>query len=211
MAAVEPGTPGVGLVARARGILLAPDRTWAEVAGEASTANELYKSYVMPLSAIPPVAGLVGVVAFRGFDIAGVGLQPTLVTSLLEAVMNYALTLVGVFVMAVLIETVAPMFGGVRSRSQAFKLAAYSGTALWVLGALALIPSLWFLASILGGLYSLYLLYLGLPRLMKVPVERAITCFAVILVLTVILAILKGELVARIAELGGPLAATRPR
>jgi hypothetical protein len=67
------------------------------------------------------------------------------------------------------------------------------------------------LASILGGLYSLYLLYLGLPRLMKVPVERAITCFAVILVLTVILAILKGELVARIAELGGPLAATRPR
>jgi hypothetical protein len=112
MAAVEPGTPGVGLVARARSILLAPDRTWAEVAGEASTANELYKSYVMPLSAIPPVAGLVGVVAFRGFDIAGVGLQPTLVTSLLEAVMNYALTLVGVFVMAVLIETVAPMFGG---------------------------------------------------------------------------------------------------
>jgi hypothetical protein len=211
MAAVEPGTPGVGLVGRAKAMLLQPDRTWAAIAGEPATANELYRSYVMPLAAIPPVAGLVGVVVFRGFDIAGVGLQPTLATSLIEAVMNYALTLVLVFVMAVVVETVAPMFGGTRSRLQAFKLVAYSGTALWVGGALALIPSLWFLASILGGLYSLYTLYLGLPRLLKVPAERALTCFAVILLLAVILAVLKGELVARIAELGGPLAATRPR
>lgn len=207
MAAVEPGSPGASLLARARSLILRPERGWDAIAAEPASPNEIYKAYVLPLAAVPSICGLVGVLAFRGFHIASVSVQRSFAGSLIEAVMSYALTLVLVFVMAVIIEVAAGLFGGVRDRGQAFKLAAYSGTAFWVAGVFSLYPSLAFPAGVLGGIYSLYTLSLGLPKLMKVDRDRALTCFAVILVAAIVLALLKGEITARAAEMGGPLTA----
>jgi hypothetical protein len=207
MAAVEPGSSGASLLARVRSLVLRPERAWDAIAAEPATPNEIYKAFVVPLAAVPSVCGLVGVLVFGGFHIASVGVHPTLASSLIEAVMSYALTLVLVFFMAVVIEVAAGLFGGVRDRGQAFKLAAYSGAAFWAAGIFALYPSLTFPAGVLGGLYSLYTLNLGLPKLMKVDRERALTCFAVILVAAIVLALLKGEITARAAEVGGPLIA----
>jgi hypothetical protein len=207
MAAVEPGSSGASLLARVRALIFRPESSWDRIAAERATANEIYKAYVLPLAAVPSVCGLIGVLAFRGFHIASVSVQRSFAGSLIEAVMSYALTLVLVFVMAVVIEVASGLFGGVRDRGQAFKLAAYSGTAFWVAGIFALYPSLTFPAGVLGGIYSLYTLNLGLPKLMKVDRERALTCFAVILVAAIVLAMLKGEITARAAEIGGPLIA----
>src|SRR3546814_4593139 len=69
------------------------------------------------------------------------------------------LTIVGVFLFALIIDWLAPRFGGTSSRVQAVKVAAYSATAGWVAGIFALVPSLAMLSIL--GLYSLYLLYLG--------------------------------------------------
>lgn len=207
MAAVEPGTPGASLLARARSLILRPEGSWDRIEAEPANPNDIYKAYVLPLAAVPSVCGLIGVLAFRGFHIASVSVRRSFAGSLIEAVMSYALTVVLVFLMAVVIEVVAGLFGGVRDRGQAFKLAAYSGTAFWVAGIFALYPSLTFPAGVLGGIYSLYTLNLGLPKMMKVDRERALSCFAVILLAAIVLAMLKGEITARAAEIGGPLVA----
>lgn len=204
MGVVEPGSAGESLFARARAMLLRPSRAWAAIDHEAVSARELYRGYVAPLAAIPAVCGVVGMVLF-GYSIAGIGFQANLATSLIEAVVDYLLTLVAVFLTALAIDALAPSFGGVRDRGQALKLAAYSGTALWVAGLFALYPSLGLLVAILGGLYSLYALYLGLPRLMRAPPENALTYFAAILGVILVILVLKGVVVARAAELGGPL------
>ena len=96
------------------------------------------------------------------------------------AVITYVLALVSVYVNALIIDALAPSFGGTKNSLKAFKVAAYSGTAAWVAGIFQIIP----LLGILGilGLYSLYLLYLGLPRLMAVSADKAIGYTVVVVI-----------------------------
>src|SRR3546814_8308964 len=79
---------------------------------------------------------------------------------------------VGVWVLAWIINALAPTFEATRNPVQAMKVAAYSATAAWVAGVFQIVPSLGWIGAILG-LYSLYLLYLGLPILMKAPAAKA--------------------------------------
>lgn len=204
MSVVEPESAGESLFARVMAMLFRPARAWAAIETETVSARELYRGYVAPLAAVPAVCGFVGMLLF-GYSIAGIGFQANLATSVIETLVDYVLTLVAVFLTALAIHALAPSFGGVRDRGQALKLAAYSGTALWAAGVFGLYPSLGLLVAILGGLYSLYTLYLGLPRLMRAPQENALTYFAAILGVILVILVLKGVVVARAAELGGPL------
>ncbi|MDQ3209015.1 MAG: YIP1 family protein, partial [Gemmatimonadota bacterium] len=87
-------------------------------------------------------------------------------------------------------DALAPTFNGQRSQIQALKVAAYSSTASWVAGIFALIPGVRFLTIL--GIYSLYLLYLGLPVLMKSPREKAIGYTVVVILAAIVLFMLVG-------------------
>lgn len=156
---------GARLTKRVRAILTAPATTWDEIEQEPASLAGLYLTYVMPLAAIGPVAGFIGAVVF-GNPKDGVAFRPPVLTALGAGVAAYVTTLVGVFVLAVVINTFAPSFGATRSQVQALKVAAYSGTAAWVAGIFLIFPPFGPLAFLVG-IYSLYLLYLGLPKLMK--------------------------------------------
>jgi hypothetical protein len=84
------------------------------------------------------------------------------------------LGLVGVIVMAKILEALAPSFGGPRDGDAALKLAAFYPTAAWVSGAAVIIPILGGLVAFAGAIYSLYTLYRGVPIVMRVPQERAL-------------------------------------
>ena len=87
-------------------------------------------------------------------------------------VVGYVLNLAGVYVLALAIDLMAPSFGGTRSRIQGLKLAVYAWTASWLFAVFQLVPQVSGLAII--GIYSLYLLYLGIPRLMKAPEDKGL-------------------------------------
>ena len=74
---------------------------------------------------------------------------------------------------------------GTKNEIQALKVAAYSGAASWLAGIFMLVPALSFLQIL--GLYSLYLLYLGLPLLMKAPEEKALVYTVVVIVVGVLI------------------------
>lgn len=207
MTAAEPGKRRSSLIGRARGMLTRPQATWAEVAVEPVQVSDLYLGYVLPLAAIPALCGFLGIYIFGGFQIASIGVRPPLSGAATEALAGYGLTLVLTYVLAIVIDLLAPRFGGVADRTQAFKLVAYSGSGLWLAGILAIYPALGIPATMLGALYSLYLLYLGLPRLMRIEEGRAISCFALLLLAIALLGALKGVITARALELGGPLMA----
>lgn len=165
MSIVEPGSLGARLTARVRAILTAPAATWDEIEREPASQAGLYLTYVMPLAAIGPVAGFIGAVVF-GNPKDGVSFRPPVLSALGAGFAAYLTTLAGVFLLAVVINAFAPSFGATRDRVQALKVAAYSGTAAWLAGIFLVFPPLGALAY-LAGVYSLYLLYLGLPKLMK--------------------------------------------
>ena len=121
-------------------------------------------------------------------------------------VMSYVLSLVSVFVLALIVDALAPTFAGQKDRIQATKTAAYSYTAYWVASIGTLVPWLGFLILIAGGMYSIYLLYLGLPHTMKSPPDKAAGYTAVTVVVAIVLgwviALVSGAIMGR-AVLGG--------
>jgi hypothetical protein len=170
----------MSLIERAKNILLQPGKEWPVIDGETTDTVSLYTGYVIPLAAIGPVAVAIGMSVF-GMTLPYMGtvrLSPG--TAIVHAVVSYGLALAMVYVLALIINALAPTFAGKQNLNQALKVAAYSMTAAWVAGVFSLIPMLGIL-GLLGGLYSLYLLYLGLPVLMKVPQEKALAYTAVVI------------------------------
>ena len=84
---------------------------------------------------------------------------------------TFVFAIIGVFILAFIINALAPTFGAQKDSNRAFKVAVYSYTPAWIAGALHILPALGVL-GIIAALYGLYLLYLGLPALMKVPKKR---------------------------------------
>jgi hypothetical protein len=178
------------LVGRIKGILLKPKQEWDVIAGETTSIAELYKSYVVILAAIGPVAGIIGT-SLVGITLPFVGtFRVPITTAVASAVVQYVLTLVGVYVLALVIDALAPTFSGQKDMNQAFKLAAYSYTPGWLAGIFIIIPMLGILGLV--GLYGLYLLYVGLPALMKSPSEKSLGYTVAIVIAAIVIFVIIG-------------------
>jgi Yip1 domain len=161
----------MNITERIKGILFRPKDEWQIIAGEATPIAELYKTYVIILAAIGPVASFIGMSLFGISLPMGGAFRVPITSGIMNAVLQYGLTLVGVYALAMIIDALAPTFSGEKNLNQAFKLAMYSCIPGWLVGIFMLIPALG-VFSILG-LYGLYLLYVGLPVLMKSPKEKS--------------------------------------
>ena len=113
--------------------------------------------------------------------------RPGIGASLTNMVLNYVFTLAGVYIMALIIDMLAPSFGGGKNQIQALKTVTYAYTASWVAGIAQFIPWLGILILLAGSLYSIYLLFLGLPVMMKCPKEKAVGYTAVSIITAVII------------------------
>ena len=205
MSIVEPGSGGASLVARVKNLLLQPSPTWDEIDRESATVGGLYMGYVVPLALIAPVCTAIGLAVFgAGVGLGGFGvtLRFTPTWLITQAVLTFALSLASVYILALVIDGLAHNFGAVKDRTQAFKVAAYAPTASWVAGVFALLPQLGIVA-LLGAIYSLFLLYKGLPKLMKAPEARAGSYFGVVLVVAIIVNIVILALVGSVMALSG--------
>ena len=104
--------------------------------------------------------------------------------------------MVGIFVMAKIVEVLAPRFGGPSDPAAALKLAAYAPTASWVGGAFMIIPFIGWIPALAGGLYSLFLFYIGTPTVMRIPKERVMVFALSVVVVAVLVNILIGAVIA---------------
>jgi hypothetical protein len=185
----------MSLVDRVKRILLSPRTEWAVINAEQTTPAALYTGYIMPLAAIGPVARLIGFTVF-GIPIPFMGTyRVPFGSALTGAIISYVLTLAATYILALIIDALAPSFNAQRNQIQALKLAAYSSTAAWVAGIFMLIPALGILGIV--GLYSLYLLYLGVPPLMQTSQEKALPYTGVIVLAAIVLFVVVGMFAGR--------------
>lgn len=179
---------------RARSLLVSPRTEWPVIAAEPATVVDLYRDYIVVVAAIPPVCQFVKIsilgYAWHGFRVYRLGIGPGLTAAMVE----YALSLAAVYVLAVIIEWLAPNFAAQPNRVQALKVAGYSYTASWVAGVAQIFPGLYVLFALAGAIYSIFLLYLGLPGTMRVLPERSAGYTAV----TAIIALVIGWVIALI-------------
>jgi hypothetical protein len=190
------------IIARAKAILVTPKTEWPVIAGEPSTVGDLFKGYIFVLAAIPAVFAFLQMSVigtnmwFAGRMRFGIG------TGLSMMVVQYVLALAGVYIMGLIIDALAPTFGGQKDRVQAVKAIGYASTAYWVASIATILPGLGWLIGLAGAVYSIYLLYLGLPHTMKAPQDRAAGYTAVAIVVAIIVNIVIGAVVGSVVGLG---------
>ena len=183
----------MNLIERVTAILLKPQQTWPVIEAEQTTVGDLYKNYIAPLACIPAVAGFIGlsIVGITGI----VSFRVPIVTGLVNMVVGYVLALVMVYVLSLIVNALAPKFGGEQNSINALKLVAFGLTASFVGGIFSIIPALTAL-GVVAALYSVYLIYCGLPVLMKCPQDKAVAYTAVVIVCGVVATIVVSFLTA---------------
>lgn len=169
------------LIARAKNMLVKPTEEWGAIEVEETSPLELYTGYAMLLAAIGPLASLVGM-TFMGVQVP---ISTAMIQSLL---LTYVIGLIGVYLLSVIINVLAPAFGGMKDSTQALKVAVYSLTAAWLGGLFLLVP-VYSVLMLFASLYSVYLLYRGLPVLMRSPQQRAFGYTVAVIVTTLIIGI----------------------
>jgi hypothetical protein len=193
------------LADRVKRILTDPKNEWRVIEPEQTTTEKLYREYIAILAAIPFVASLVGGVLIGSPGLFGWSRTP-IVGGLIGAIVGYVLALVGVFLAAFIVDKLAPTFDSQPNQMQALKLVAYAYTPYWVAGAAGIIPVLGTLIGLLGGLYCIYVFYLGLPVMMKTPEAKVIpymlVAAVVIIVVTFIMAVVAGLMAAPFLLIG---------
>ena len=165
------------LFQRVKAIILTPQTEWPVIAREPAEPASLFTGYVAILALIPAVAGFIGMALIGGYV--------SIMTGLISAIVGYLMTFVGVFVVALIADALAPTFNAQKNFTNALKLTVYSYTPVWLAGIFALIPGLSFLQIL--GLYGLYLLYVGLPPMMQAPRDKALLYAGAIVVIALII------------------------
>jgi hypothetical protein len=189
----------MNLIQRVTNICLNPKTEWPVIEAEPASTAELFKTYIIPLSAIPAVASFIGMTIF-GMSIPFMGtIRTPFMAGLTTLILTFGLGLLSTYLISLIINALAPSFGGEKNPLQALKVTAYAFTPAWVAGILQILPSLGII-GLLAGLYSIYVLYLGLPVLMKAPQEKAVGYTAVSVICSIVLMVI---IMAVVGALGG--------
>lgn len=167
----------MNLVDRVKNILLSPRTEWPTIAAEAATVQSLYTGYILILAAIAPIALLI---RSGGAAIAA-------------AIAQYVVALVIIYLLALIVDALAPTFNGTKDFTQSLKLVAYSYTAPWIAGVFLLLgTTIGGLIGLLAAIYAWYTFYLGVPALKKCPPEKAVGYTIVVVLCGIVLAIVLG-------------------
>jgi hypothetical protein len=169
----------MSIVERVKGMLISPRAEWAKVAAEPMTVQGIYTGYVMILAAIAPLAMLVGFGSVR------------------FAIANYLTVLVMTAVIALIVDFLAPHFGGSKDFVGALKLSAFSYTPAYLGGILHLLGAAGGLLILLAALYAYYLFYLGAPVLKKSAPEKALVFTIAVVIVGFVIGMLLGITLGR--------------
>jgi len=192
----------MSLIERVQSILLKPKQTWPVIAAEPADVATIYSRYVVILAAIPAICAFIGWTLVGG-GAFGVSYRLPIATGLVQMVVGYLLSLAIVYVLALIVNALAPTFGGTKDIVAALKVVAYGSTAGFVGGVFSLLPSL-SLLGLLASLYSIYLIYTGLPVLMRCPPAKAGAYTAVVVVCTIVAMVVLGA-VSSLFITGAPM------
>nr|MBN2277619.1 YIP1 family protein [candidate division Zixibacteria bacterium] len=185
----------MNIVDRAKNILIQPSAEWEVIKAEKLTVAEMFTQYAIILAAIPAIAGFIGnsIIGHAAFSLYG---RTPVFAGLIQAVFMFMLSLGGVYLMAYIIDMLAPSFGAGKNMEDSMKVAVFSWTASWIAGIFAILPPISWLSIV--GLYSLYLLYLGMRIIKEPPADKLVGYFVVSLVVAIIIYVIIGLIVGAI-------------
>ena len=163
---------------RAINIITKPKKALEDLKGESMTKQDLI--VYLGLIGVPTFLGVLIGYGFIGYGTSLVGWGFAL------AVIQYVLSIIGIIVFGYILNALAPSFKSKQNLMNAMKLVAASATPWLIAGIFYFYPAAGVI-SFLGGIYGLYILYLGIPILMETPKDQHIVYLVVGLIVYIII------------------------
>ena len=149
---------------RIKAIITHPTETWNKISTEPHDQNEMIINYLVPIVALGAITNFIGIASLSEYSVY---------QGFMLAITYFISMIAGIYVSAVVISELEPGFNIEKHFGGTLKLIIYSSTPALVSSVVAnLHPGLSFVG--LFGLYSLYLFWVGLPRIMDVPEDKKV-------------------------------------
>ena len=180
---------------RAKNMITSPVKEWDVIATEQPNTGQIMTNYVLVLAGAAAVAAFIGY-GFIGFNygfIRIIGIN----WGIYQALSVLIGAIAGVFICAFVIDALAPSFGSEKNMGRSVQLVAYAYTPAWIGGLLSIFPAIALIGALLG-LYGLYLLYIGMPKIKKTPEDKHVGYFIVSLVTIIIVYFIIGLIMSRV-------------
>jgi len=171
----------MNIVDRIKNILITPKTEWPVIASEPAEPGQLLMTYVLPLTAIP----------FVGYLLSGLFGSMGLTYGIAMGLIQFLTAVIGVYIVAFVVDMLAPNFGSEKNLGRSMQLVAYSMTPGWIAGILYVLPALGLIVTV-ASLYGLYLMYLGLPIIKKTPQDKQVIYLVVIIVSVLVVYMILG-------------------
>jgi cation transporter-like permease len=158
------------------GMFTHPHQEWESIEKEHSGPIKL-SLYICLLALIGPVSAYISTTQ-SGWQIGeGQVIFLSQSSALTLSMLTYISIVVGVYVMGVMIDWMSKNYGSNPDEfaAKGIALMAYSCTPLFLVGLVSLYPEPWLnvLAYLAAAGYAAYLMYKGLPRVLKIPEDQA--------------------------------------
>jgi hypothetical protein len=156
------------------GLISQPELEWEAIREEQCTIGKCYISHTVILAALPAISTYIGATRVGWRIGSGEVTRLTTDSALLISMAFYFALLFGVFIMGRAIYWMANNFGAQVSLEKSVVFAAYTATPLFLVGVMALYPLLWLnmLIGLVALAYTIFLLYTGVPIVMRVTREQ---------------------------------------
>jgi hypothetical protein len=177
----------MNILSRVKNILTTPKTEWPVINQEKTSVPDLLSGYVIILVGLASIASFIGQ-GFIGTSFMGIKVGGTLKYGLYSGVTTFVAGIISFYLVTYIIDFLAPKFKSEQNLTKSAQLVAFSYTASWIGGLLAVIPILSWL-GILFGFYGLYLMYLGLPAMKNTPEDQRIPYLVVTILVVIVISI----------------------
>jgi hypothetical protein len=186
----------MSLITRVKSMLVTPKEEWTTINNETATPSSLLTGYLLPLALAGAVAAFIGA-GLIGSSFMGIKVGGTIKYGVYQALVSLISVGIGYYLTTYVVDMLATNFKSEKNLNKSAQLIAYSYTPALVGSLMAVIPAIAWLGS-LFGLYSIYLIYLGLPVLKKTPEEQRVVYLVVTILVLIGIYIVIGMILASV-------------
>jgi hypothetical protein len=181
------------ILSRAYGLMRNPTQEWKQIDAEETSIFQVLLGYTLPLAALFALATFLGSFLL-GERMGDTVVRPEVGPALVSAVVWTVMLTAGIGVLGLLASMIAENFEAERQDVRGVKLVAYAFTPTLVAGLVNIVPA-WGVAAVAVGLgATAYVLFRGIPIIMRAPESEAQNYTATVMVLGLVLILLLGLL-----------------
>ena len=148
---------------RIKNLIINPAEEWRAIKEEPDDKAAVIREYALPFIVLLALSNFLGILIFKNYV--------TIVFMVVSTLVVFIGAFLSIHISASIINQMAPSFGSIKDITKAYKLVIYSYTAVFITHSIAnLIPPLFFIVIL--GLYSVYILWVGLGILMETPEDK---------------------------------------